>query len=90
MKLCEAQGISIIAAPAEISPIVLNNGYSWLGYLPQTCLPINEALANLDPLPSPNDRLIGQIVCYLHGSSWIGRLLLCVQEMDMSLNWQIA
>jgi subtilisin family serine protease len=75
MKLCAAQEFTATAPPAEITPIALNAGYTWLGYLPQACLPINDALANLSPAPAANDRLIGQNSFALFtGSSWLGSL----------------
>jgi len=75
MKLCEGQTFTATAPPAEITPIQLNAGYTWLGYLPQACLPINDALANIDPAPAANDRLIGQSSFALFtGSEWIGSL----------------
>jgi hypothetical protein len=82
MKLCEAQEFTATAPPAEITPIPLNAGYTWLGYLPQGCLPSNEALANITPPPTANDRLIGQSSFALFtGTAWIGSLTtLCPGE----------
>ncbi len=75
MKLCEADALSLTALPATIAPISLNPGYTWLGYLPQECLPVNEALTNLDPQPTSNDRLIGQSSFAVYsGNQWIGSL----------------
>lgn len=48
--------------PATIVPIGLNAGYTWLGYLPQECLTINDAMANTnfqDQLTG-DERIIGQ------------------------------
>lgn len=75
LKLCEAKAFTITAPPAEILPISLNSGFSWLGYLPQTCMPVNLALANMSPAPTANDRLIGQGSFALYnGSQWLGSL----------------
>jgi hypothetical protein len=82
MKLCEAQEFTATAPAVEITPISLNAGYTWLGYLPQACLAVNDALANLSPAPTANDRLIGQSSFALFtGTEWIGSLTtLCPGE----------
>jgi hypothetical protein len=50
-------------------------GYLWIGYLPQSDLAINTALANIAPAPTDNDRFIGQTsFATFYGTSWIGSL----------------
>ncbi len=82
MKLCSQQSMSLMGDAALLSPISLSNGYTWLGYSPQECLPINQALANMSPSPSYDDRLIGQSSFALFtGSQWVGTLsTLCPNE----------
>ncbi len=97
MRLCSQQAITISGEPAPTSPINLNPGYTWLGFVPQNCLSINEALSGLDPGPSYDDRLIGQGSFALYsGTSWIGTLqTLCPgggyiirMANAATLNWQ--
>ncbi len=75
MRLCSQQSITLTGESAPLEPIDLNSGYTWLGYVPQDCLPINEALANLQPAPSYDDRIIGQNTFALFtGTEWVGTL----------------
>ena len=75
LKICEAQLLTVTGEPAELQPISINAGYTWLSYQAQSCLPINDALAELSPEPQANDRLIGQQAFAVYsGSSWIGSL----------------
>jgi hypothetical protein len=75
IRLCSSQSLPLIGARAPIIPYQLSAGYTWIGYLPQQCLPVNEALANLDPEPEFNDRIIGhnQFAVYT-GTNWVGSL----------------
>jgi hypothetical protein len=62
------------AAPATTT-LSLNNGWNWLGYVPQFTLPVNEALANLTP--TLNDQIKGQTSFRAYagpGAGWIGTL----------------
>ncbi len=75
MRLCSAQSILLEGELNAMDTIYLNAGYSWLGYLPQNCLPVNEALAGLSPEPAYNDRIIAQNAFALfNGTQWIGSL----------------
>lgn len=75
MRLCSAQSISLEGEINMMDTIYLNAGYSWLGYLPHTCLPLNTALAGLYPEPAYNDRIIAQNAFALYnGNQWIGSL----------------
>ncbi len=82
MKLCEAQFIEVVGDKVSIEPIDLTAGYTWVGFLPQECIPINEATANISPPPSPDDRITGQNKFALYtGSQWIGTITeLCPSE----------
>jgi hypothetical protein len=75
MKLCSTQQLSLMGEAAAFNPIILNAGYTWLGYQPQECQPVNEALAGLNPGATYDDRLIGQNSFALYtGNQWIGSL----------------
>lgn len=75
MRLCSAQSIDLISNQAPNDPLQLSAGSSWIGYLPNTCLSVNEALADLTPEPAYNDRILGQNAFALfNGTQWIGSL----------------
>ncbi len=99
MKLCSQQDLSLMGEVAPSNPIHLSAGYTWLGYTPQECLPINEALAHMTLPPTYDDRLIGQNAFALYtGSQWVGTLTtLCPGEGYVirmanatTLNWPLA
>lgn len=75
IRLCSSQSLPLIGAMAPILPYELGAGFTWIGYLPQQCLPVNEALAGLDPEPEFNDRIIGhnEFAVYT-GTNWMGSL----------------
>jgi hypothetical protein len=75
MELCSAQQLEVSGAPVPSVEINLGAGFTWLGFTPQNCLPINEALANITPAPVNNDRFIGQsrFSTYFDGQ-WLGTL----------------
>jgi hypothetical protein len=67
--------LTLIGMPVmSDTPIPLQSGWNWLGYLPQRGLPINEALASLSP--SNGDFVKGQFTFaqYVTGFGWIGSL----------------
>lgn len=75
MRLSSSQEFSIAGARAPIEPIQLSSGFTWIGYQPQECQPINTALSGLADDPSYDDRLIGQNAFALYnGVQWIGSL----------------
>jgi hypothetical protein len=75
IRLCSSQSLPLIGARAPILPYELSAGYTWIGYLPQQCLPVNQALAGLDPAPEFNDRIIGHNDFAVHtGTNWVGSL----------------
>ncbi|MDR2085619.1 MAG: T9SS type A sorting domain-containing protein, partial [Dysgonamonadaceae bacterium] len=61
------------AVPATTS-IVLQNGWNWVGYVPQAPLPINEALANLNPQDGDQIKSYSAYSVYSDGSGWTGSL----------------
>jgi photosystem II stability/assembly factor-like uncharacterized protein len=80
MRLAVADNFSLQGLPVNptTNSISLNPGYTWIGYLPQTSMAINTALANMTVSPVSNDRFIGQtqFAVYDGGSGqWVGSLL---------------
>ncbi len=70
-----AQTIEISGAPASNTPIHLYEGFTWLGFLPQQCLPVNSALQGITPEPANGDRILGQTsYAEFFGGQWIGSL----------------
>ncbi|MDR0507430.1 MAG: T9SS type A sorting domain-containing protein, partial [Dysgonamonadaceae bacterium] len=59
--------------PNEI-PITLFNGWNWIGYTPQTSLPVGEALANLNPQQGDQIKSYWAYSEYTAASGWIGSL----------------
>jgi len=75
MKLTTAQVCSLEGLPVTLSPINFGAGYTWGGFYPQSAMPINTALANITPAPTPNDRVISQSAFAVwDGSQWLGSL----------------
>jgi len=75
MDLCSAQELNLLGAPVASPLVNLGAGFTWLGYTPQACLPVNTALADILPQPAEDDRIIGQtkFATYYQGS-WVGSL----------------
>jgi PKD repeat protein len=75
MELCSQQSLTIEGMPVENETLLLGDGYTWLGYLPQGQLSVNDALAPLNPAAAEDDRLLGQnsFAVYFQGQ-WIGSL----------------
>lgn len=75
MELCSQQSLTIVGMPAENEALLLGEGYTWLGYLPQGQLSVNDALAPLDPAAAEDDRLLGQnAFAVFYQGQWIGSL----------------
>lgn len=75
MKLCSPQSATIQGEVIAIQPVSLTPGYTWIGFQPQQCQSVSDALAGLSPGPTYNDRIIGQQSFALwNGSSWVGSL----------------
>jgi len=75
MKLCSQQTWCKQGLPVNITPMTIASGYPWIGYLPQSDLPINTALAGIVPAPVSNDRFNGQSsFATFTGTQWVGSL----------------
>lgn len=75
MKLCSPQSVTIQGEVVALQPVSLTPGYTWIGFQPQQCQAVSDALAGLSPGPAYNDRIIGQQSFALwNGSSWVGSL----------------
>lgn len=75
MELCSQQSLTIEGMPVENEVLLLGEGYTWLGYLPQGQLSVNDALAPLDPAAAEDDRLLGQnAFAVFYQGQWIGSL----------------
>jgi hypothetical protein len=59
--------------PSE-TPITIQTGWNWIGYIPNFSMPVKEAMANLQPIV--NDLLKGQrgFAIFDTGLGWIGSL----------------
>ncbi|MFZ4398656.1 MAG: BACON domain-containing protein [Bacteroidales bacterium] len=76
MKLCTQQTWCKQGLPVNIVPINISSGYPWIGYLPQSNIAINTALAGIVSNPVANDRFNGQSSFATYsGSQWVGSLL---------------
>ena len=67
--------ILMVGVPIDVTqPIPVNAGWNWIGYLPQSALPINAALASLNP--QENDIIKSQVsfAQYVTGLGWVGNL----------------
>jgi len=75
LKLCTSQTWCKVGTPVPIVPISIGSGYPWIGYLPQSDLPINTALTGIVPAPVLNDRFNAQTSFAVNnGSQWVGSL----------------
>ena len=69
--------ISFTGLPVDpaATPITLLKGWNWIGYMPQGSLPIDEALANLNPQDGDQIKSrAGFIAYYAEGGGWLGEL----------------
>jgi hypothetical protein len=56
------------------APIALLNGWNWLGYPSPVDLPVNDALANLNPQTGDQIKSQSSYSVYTDGQGWIGSL----------------
>ncbi len=79
LDICSEQQMTLSGAPVPHAPISLGTGFTWLGYLPQACLPTNTALADIQPAPVAGDRIISQVggfaVYNADQNTWLGTLV---------------
>jgi hypothetical protein len=74
-KFASQDTLVVVGSPVAISPISLPSGYTWLGYLPQCIQSPGNALYQVIPGPTQNDRLIAQSsFAVYYGTSWLGSL----------------
>ena len=68
--------LSFTAFPIDpaSTPIMLQNGWNWIGYTPQESLPLNEALAGLNPQDGDQIKSRAEYSVYSNGSGWTGNL----------------
>jgi len=71
-----AHTLSFKAFPIDpaITPIVLQNGWNWIGYTPQASLSLNEALAGLNPQDGDQIKSRTDYSTYTNGQGWVGNL----------------
>ena len=77
VKLGSAATLTIFGTPVDPSdyPIAIKQGWTWIGYLPQSPMLIQQALSSINP--GGNDYLKNQTVStmYYVGSGWFGELI---------------
>lgn len=68
--------ISMVGLPIDIDmvDIPLNVGWNWIGYVPQSPMFVNEALASLAPLNGDIIKSQTAFAQYVAGFGWIGNL----------------
>lgn len=86
MDLSGSQSIVIEGDAVPVEPVHLfggdPEGYTWLGYLPQSCMDVNQAL-DISPAPAEGDRILmpGAFSQYSEAVGWAGDLTdLCPGE----------
>ena len=61
--------------PADATtPIALQAGLNWIGYLPEQALDVNTALAELHPTPGDQIKSQHAFAHYVAGTGWVGSL----------------
>jgi hypothetical protein len=77
IKLSSAAVITIFGTPVNSAeyPITINQGWTWIGYLPQLPLSITDALSSINPVG--NEYIKNQTVStmFYAGSGWFGELM---------------
>ncbi len=75
-RLTASNTLVLAGTPVDVAatPIRLNAGWTWVGYLPQTAYPLDYALQNVTT--QTDDLIKGQFgfAQYLDGTGWIGSL----------------
>lgn len=65
----------LIGAPVDPStPMPIQAGWNWIGYLPQQGMPVTDALSSLTPLNGDLVKGQFQFAQYVAGVGWIGNL----------------
>ena len=75
LQVSESINLSLMGLPLGLdgNTITLENGWNWVGYLPQVEMSVNDALRNV--VATTNDVVKGQDAFAMYdGTSWIGSL----------------
>ena len=76
VKIAAENTLSFFGLPADpaTTPIVLQDGWNWIGYTPQASLPLNAALSNLNPQNGDQIKSRSDYSTYSNGIGWVGNL----------------
>ena len=76
LKLAHADVLKFDGYPVNpaTNPITINNGWTWVGYIPQTAKPLNEVLSGINPAGNDYIKGTGLSSTYYTGSGWFGAL----------------
>jgi len=71
-----ASSLSFTGLPADpaYTPISLLNGWNWIGYVPQTSMLLDEALAGLTPQDGDQIKSHDVFSSYVSGTGWVNNL----------------
>ncbi|MCL2072400.1 MAG: T9SS type A sorting domain-containing protein [Marinilabiliaceae bacterium] len=76
VKNVQAHALVLTGQPANpaTTPITINQGWNWIGYVPSITLPVNSALAGIDA--NIDDQIKGQngYAVYSGSNGWMGTL----------------
>ena len=76
IRVANPCGIEFLGRPVEINAEVVNivTGWNWIGYYPQSKLPINDALSSLNLTTLDNIKSQEEVSTYYDGFGWFGDL----------------
>ena len=76
VRVANPCGIKFLGRPVDISTEVVNivTGWNWIGYYPQSSLPISDALASLTMTQLDNIKSQEEVSTYYDGYGWFGDL----------------
>jgi hypothetical protein len=76
IRVANPCGIEFLGRPVEVNAEVVNivTGWNWIGYYPQSSLPINNALASLTLTQFDNIKSQEEVSTYYDGFGWFGDL----------------
>ena len=87
VRSAESKTIKMIGATAKPTSniIDINNGWNWIGYIPQFVAPIKEALSSINPVDG--DQIKGQVgFATYSGGNWNGSLQYLVPGQGYMFN----
>nr|MBX2820887.1 T9SS type A sorting domain-containing protein [Rhodothermaceae bacterium] len=85
IKLAQPSTLVISGNATPLAPIALQAGWNWLGYTPQSALPVGTALSSLTPSAGDLIKSQTQFAQY-DGTNWIGSLA----TMEPGKGYQIS